>query len=101
MIENETLKQVKKKYFIYLFVKFKYLICIYFFFLIVMSGQETECIDIFLCHTQAVERAVKLVTDASRVDYSEFARNGFLQARIKFRAKLPSFNTKIDFKLFK
>jgi len=47
-----------------------------------MSGQVAEYINIFPCHTQAVERAVKLVTDASTAVCGESARDGFIRARI-------------------
>lgn len=55
----------------------------------------------FMCHTQAVERAVKLVTDASTAVCGESARDGFIRARIESRAIMPSFNTKKEYKLFK
>lgn len=66
-----------------------------------MSGQVAEYINIFPCHTQAVERAVKLVTDASTAVCGESARDGFIRARIELRAIMPSFNTKKEYKLFK
>ncbi|KAL4083484.1 hypothetical protein QTP88_028800 [Uroleucon formosanum] len=61
---------------------------------IVMSGQVAEYINIFPCHTQAIERVVKLVTDASTAVCSESGRDGFIRARIKLWAIMPSFNTK-------
>ena len=51
----------------------------------------------FPCHTQAVEKAVKLVTEASAwvVDSSE--RDGYIIAKLQSRKKMPQFNTKKDF----
>lgn len=45
-------------------------------------------------HTQAVERAVKDVTDASKHVCGAMARDGFIRARILGRRLLPEFNTK-------
>jgi len=59
-----------------------------------MSRQVAEYINIFPCHTQAVKRAVKLVTNASSVVSGESARDRFIRARIESRAIMPSFNTK-------
>ena len=51
----------------------------------------------FPCHTQAVEKAVKLVTEASAcvVDCSE--RDGYIIAKLQSRKKMPQFNSKKDF----
>lgn len=49
------------------------------------------------CHTQAVERCVKLVTEASSLVCSEQARHGLILSRIKSRQKMPKFETKRQF----
>lgn len=51
----------------------------------------------FPCHTQAVERCVKLVTEASAAVCSDEARDGFIKARVESRRQLPQFETKSDF----
>lgn len=49
------------------------------------------------CHSQAVERCVKLVTEASSSVCGQEARDGFIRCRIASRATLPKFETKSDF----
>ena len=39
----------------------------------------------YLCHTQAVERCVKLVTEASLEDSGVKARDGFIRVRLESR----------------
>jgi hypothetical protein len=48
-------------------------------------------------HTQAVERHIKLVTEASSSVCSHDAREGFIQARLASRKRIPSFDTKKQF----
>ena len=50
-------------------------------------------------HTQAVERAVRVVTEAAATVTSEEARHGMITARFKHRGILPFFNAKKDFQL--
>ncbi|KAE8747832.1 hypothetical protein FOCC_FOCC005444 [Frankliniella occidentalis] len=52
------------------------------------------------CHTQAVERGVKIVTEASAAVCGEKSRNGFIQCRLENRKSLPKLDTKKDFLLF-
>ncbi|KAK2577112.1 hypothetical protein KPH14_011880 [Odynerus spinipes] len=54
-------------------------------------------IDDFLCHTQAVERCVKSVTEASQCVIGPEARHGFIKNRIESRNQMPSFNYKSQF----
>lgn len=49
------------------------------------------------CHTQAVERHVKLVTEASQSVCGERARNGFIINRILSRQQMAAFNQKTDY----
>jgi hypothetical protein len=63
--------------------------------LLVASG-NTPVVDFpqFPCHTQAVERCVKLVTEASAAVCGALARDGFIRARLEARCILPVFDTK-------
>ena len=54
----------------------------------------------FPCHTQAVERGIKLVTEACTA-VCEPQRDGFIRARIESRSAMKVFNTKSDFSLIK
>jgi hypothetical protein len=49
------------------------------------------------CHSQAVERAVKDITDVSLRVYGHKARHGMLLQRKKSRQELPHADTKGDF----
>ena len=49
------------------------------------------------CHRQAVERCVKLVTEASLV-CGQNSRDGFIRSKIESRQKMPSCETKREFK---
>ena len=51
----------------------------------------------YKCHTQAVERAVKLVTEAASSVVGEEARDGFIRQRINSRKEVGRFNTKVKF----
>lgn len=51
----------------------------------------------FPCHTQAVERVIKLVTDASTAVVGHEAREGYIFSRIEGRKRLPVFETKRDY----
>lgn len=51
----------------------------------------------FPYHSQAVERCVKLVTEASSSVCGDDARDGFIRTRIASRATLSKFDTKSDF----
>ncbi|KAE8739115.1 hypothetical protein FOCC_FOCC015391 [Frankliniella occidentalis] len=50
------------------------------------------------CHTQAVERMVKNVTQASASVVGEDRREGQIRAAIRGRASMPKFNSKSAFK---
>lgn len=49
------------------------------------------------CHTQAVERCVKLVTEACASVCGSKARDGFIRVRLESRKIMPSFNTKSEY----
>jgi len=48
-------------------------------------------------HTQAVERCIKLVTDASKSVFGYDARDGFIRARVESRRLMPRIETKKKF----
>ena len=52
----------------------------------------------FPCHTQAVERHVKLVTEASKSVADINNRDGYIKVKIESQNKMKHFNTKSEFK---
>ena len=52
----------------------------------------------FPCHTQSVERSVKLVTEASAAVIGQTSRHGFILARLESREIMPCFNTKAEYR---
>ena len=64
-----------------------------------VDNEETAVVEFqrFPCHTQAVERCVKAVTEASVAVMGQEARDGFIQARINARAIMPTFDTKSEY----
>jgi len=57
----------------------------------------SEFFPSFPCHTQAVERAVKLVTEASGCVVKSSERDGYILAKLQSRKKIPRFDAKKDF----
>lgn len=53
----------------------------------------------FPSHTQAVERCVKAVTEASKAVIGHAARDGFIRARNVARVIMPTFNTKSEYRM--
>ena len=53
----------------------------------------------FPCHTQAVERCVKLATEASTKVYEHEARDGYIRSMLLSRSVMPDLSKKSDFKL--
>lgn len=62
-----------------------------------ISTNEKNNFPSFPCHTQAVERHVKLVTEASLAVVGAENRDGFIRSRIKSREEIPKFGTKMNF----
>jgi hypothetical protein len=62
--------------------------------------QSKDRIEIlpFPCHTQAVERYIKLVTEASAAVCGSKSRDGFIRARVQARQKMPAYETKSQFR---
>lgn len=50
-------------------------------------------------HTQAVERAVKTVTEAASILCNKSAREGFIKSQIESRKDMPKFDSKKDFRV--
>ena len=63
-------------------------------FLISDKNSQAIKIDKFPCHTQSVERHVKLVTEAAAAVCRPEARDGFIRSKIKARGIMPKFETK-------
>ncbi|GBM14015.1 hypothetical protein AVEN_166199-1 [Araneus ventricosus] len=55
--------------------------------------------DKFPCHTQAVERCVKLVTQASQKAFGSNSRDGFIITTLLSISSMPSFSSKSYFKV--
>ena len=64
----------------------------------VLALKETP-LDVpkYPCHTQAVERAVRLVSEASAAVIGPDKRDGFIRQRIEARNELPKFESKKDY----
>ena len=46
-------------------------------------------VPLYSCHTQAVERAIKVVSDASSQVYGETERDGFIRQHVRSRKLMP------------
>lgn len=57
----------------------------------------SDLIPKFPCHTQSVERNIKLVTEASSLVSGNQSRDGLIRSRISNRKKIPRFETKSNF----
>ncbi|GBL96396.1 hypothetical protein AVEN_43714-1 [Araneus ventricosus] len=55
--------------------------------------------DKFPCHAQAVERCVKLVTEASQKVVGSNSRDGFIRTALISRSSMLSFSSKSYFKV--
>lgn len=62
-------------------------------------GQTALNFGKFLCHTQAVERCVKLVTESSQKVVGAMNRDGFIRSTLASRALMPKFDSKCYFNL--
>ncbi|GBM49211.1 hypothetical protein AVEN_158185-1 [Araneus ventricosus] len=56
-------------------------------------------LDKFQCHTQSVERGIKLVTEVSQKDVGSNSRDGFIRTTLLSRSSMPSFSSKSYFKV--
>lgn len=67
---------------------------------ITLEATPTVSFPKFPCHTQAVERHVKLVTEAAKTVCGQKSRDGFILARVASRQLMPTFESKRDFSHF-
>ena len=66
---------------------------------VIKSGTGAEWnFDKFPCHTQAVERCVKVVTEASQKNVAK-SRDGFIRTMVLSRSIMPRFLHKSEFKI--
>ncbi|GBL79008.1 hypothetical protein AVEN_48966-1 [Araneus ventricosus] len=63
------------------------------------DGTATEWNFDVTCHTQAVERCIKLVTEASQKVVSSNSRDGFIRTTLLSRSSMPNFSSKSYFKV--
>ena len=66
---------------------------------IIETGEYIK-IPKFPCHTQAVERNIKLVTESSTAVCGQSRRDGYIRAKIQSQQLMPSFETKSDYNFF-
>lgn len=64
-----------------------------------IKAKEYFVMDNLPCHSQGVERAIKIVTEASSLVCDYNSRHGLIRSRLQSRNKIPKFETKSDFKL--
>ena len=62
-------------------------------------GESTVEFDRYPCHTQSVERCIKIVTEASQMLGGQSARDGFIRSRLEARRIVPVFNTKSNYRI--
>lgn len=62
-------------------------------------GDSTVDFDRYPCHTQSVERCVKIVTEASLALCGQSGRDGFIRSRLEARSIMPVFNTKSEYRV--
>lgn len=62
----------------------------------IKNGSQLE-IEKLPCHSQAVERHVRLVTQASLATCGAEARDGYIRSGMKSRKELPKFDTKVNY----
>lgn len=68
-------------------------------FLVLEKHNDLKKLLNFPCHTQSVERTIKLVTEASESVYGFKTRDNLIRAKLKSRQNVPSFSSKKDYLL--
>lgn len=63
----------------------------------IVTGKETINFDKFPCHTQAVERCIKIVTEASTKVCGESSRDGYIRLKLEGRQILLTFDNKSQY----
>ena len=64
---------------------------------LISSREKPSPIPEFPCHTQAVERVIKLVTEVSNVVIGKINGEGFIKTRIGRRKRIPTLESKKDY----
>jgi len=64
---------------------------------LIETKEKPQGMPNFSCHTHAVERAIKLVTDASAFVVGHENRDGYIKTRIEGRKRLPIFESKCNY----
>lgn len=67
-------------------------------YLCILGNAEID-IPEFACHTQGVERCVKIVTEAAASVFGTENRDGFIRSRLHSRAIMPKFEHKANYKV--
>ena len=62
-------------------------------------AQQLASLPYFRCHTQSVERMLRVITEASAQVVGQNARDGVIRYRLEARSQRPKFNTKRDYVL--
>jgi hypothetical protein len=65
--------------------------------ILIIQNSFKQNVQMYPCHTQATERCIKLVTQASQAVCSKRRRDGFIRVTIESRKKMKTFNTKSEF----
>ncbi len=61
-----------------------------------IENERTLPFEKFPCHTQIVERMVKLVTEASSKVFELNVQDGFIRSTLQSHKKMPSFESKAE-----
>lgn len=64
----------------------------------ITNGEEMITFPKLVCHTQAVERCVRLVTEAAAA-VGDLERDGYIRSRLMSRSIMPRYNKKSEYKL--
>lgn len=64
-----------------------------------IQTQHKWTLDTYPCHTQDVERHVKLVTEAAVAVCGHLRRDGYIRATLESRKDIPCFSSKKDWKI--
>lgn len=61
------------------------------------NGDESMLLIRLPCHTQAIERSVKIVTEAAMAACDKKAKDGMIHAKLASRKVMPKFDTRRGF----
>ena len=63
-----------------------------------IESRQTWILDEFPCHSQAVERHIRIVSEAAASVCGELRRDGYIRAKLLSRTDIPQFGSKKDWK---